>query len=156
IRLDAWSASGPEAGSPAAAAVPGQPVRPAGASVDLRRGKVLARVEHAGALSIKARDTQTTSEGPARFVVLADEKGRVSVATIAGRARFAAAGRTVSLPAGTASASQAGGPPDDPEHISEDVFLNVVWPTVDRKGDHAEIKGRATPSSVVTVRAPTG
>ncbi|HEY7373473.1 MAG TPA: Ig-like domain-containing protein [Polyangia bacterium] len=156
IRLDSWDAGGPEPGSSAAAPGSGQPARPAGATVDLRRGKVLARVDHAGTLSIKARDTQTTSEGPARFVVLADEHGRVSVATIAGTTRFAAAGKTVSLPAGTASASQSGGPPDDPEHISEEVFLNVAWPTLDRKGDHAEIKGRATPSSVVTVRAPSG
>jgi hypothetical protein len=117
---------------------------------------VLARVGSAGALSIHASDTQTTSEGPARFVVLADEKGRVAVATIAGTARFAAGGKTVSVPAGAASASQGGAPPDDPEHISEDVFLNVVWPTIDRHGEHAEIKGRATPSSVVTVRAPSG
>jgi hypothetical protein len=157
IRLDAWNAGGSATGSaaPPAPTAGGAP-RPGGASVDLRRGKVLARVDHAGALSIKARDTQTTSEGPARFVVLADEHGRVAVATIAGTTRFAAGGKTVSLPAGTASSSQAGGTPTDPEHISEEVFLNVVWPTVDRKGDHTEIKGRATPSSVVTVRAPTG
>ena len=158
IRLDAWTASGPEAGAPGAPAPgPGQPGRQGGASVDLRRGKVLARVGNAGALSIRARDTQTTSEGPARFVVLADEHGRVAVASIAGTARFAAGGKTISLPAGTASASQApGAPPEDPEHISEEVFLNVAWPAVDRKGEHAEIKGRATPSSVVTVRAPSG
>lgn len=159
IRLDAWSAGGPGSGSAApspAGAPAGQPPRQAGATVDLRRGKVLARVGSAGALAINARDTRTTSDGPARFVVLADEHGRVAVATIAGTARFAAGGKTVALPAGTASASQGGAPPDDPEHISEDVFLNVVWPTVDRKGEHAEIKGRATPSSVVTVRAPGG
>jgi hypothetical protein len=158
IRLDAWSASGPATASASAPApAPGGPSRQGGASVDLRRGKVLARVGNAGALSITARDTQTTSEGPARFVVLADEHGRVAVATIAGTTRFAAGGKAVTLPAGTASASQGGGPPEDPEHISEDVFLNVVWPTVDRKGgDHAAIKGRATPSSVVTVRAPGG
>jgi hypothetical protein len=143
IRLDAWSAGG-------------QPLPSSAASVDLRRGKVLARVGAAGALSINARDTRTTSDGPARFVVLADEHGRVAVATLAGTARFAAGGKSVVVPAGTASASQAGAPPDDPEHISEEVFLNVVWPTVDRRGDHAEIKGRATPSSVVTVRAPSG
>jgi len=160
IRLDAWSANGPEGGSAAAAAPSpgqfGQLGRQGGATVDLRRGKVLARVDHAGTLSIKARDTQTTSEGPARFVVLADEHGRVAVASMSGTTRFAAGGKTISLPAGTASASQSGGPPEDPEHISEEVFLNVVWPAVDRKGEHAEIKGRATPSSVVTVRAPTG
>jgi len=155
IRLDAWNAGGPETGA-AAAAPAGQPGHPSVAAVDLRRGKVLARVGNAGALSINARDTRTTSEGPARFVVLADEHGRVAVATISGTARFAAGGKTIALPAGTASASQGGGPPEDPEHISEDVFLNVVWPTVDRKGEHAEIKGRATPSSVVTVRAPGG
>jgi hypothetical protein len=163
IRLDAWTAGGPtvagDAGDHAQAADTAAgaalPARQGGASVDLRRGKVLARVGSAGALSIHARDTRTTSDGPARFVVLADEKGRVAVATIAGTARFAAGGKTVSLPAGTASASQGGAPPDDPEHISEDVFLNVAWPTVDRHGERAEIKGRATPSSVVTVRAPS-
>ncbi|HXU04507.1 MAG TPA: Ig-like domain-containing protein [Polyangia bacterium] len=164
IRLDAWTAGGPTAAADGAApnaaaanapgAAPGS--RQAGASVDLRRGKVLARVGNTGALSIHARDTQTTSEGPARFVVLADENGRVAVATISGKTRFAAGGKTISLPAGTASSSQNGGPPEDPEHISEDVFLNVAWPTVDRRGEHAEIKGRATPSSVVTVRAPSG
>jgi hypothetical protein len=146
-------------GSVQAAAQPtgsAQPGRQGGASVDLRRGKVLARVGNTGSLSIHARDTRTTSDGPARFVVLADENGRVAVATLAGKTTFAAGGKTVALPAGTASASQGGAPPDDPEHISEDVFLNVVWPTVERHGERAEIKGRATPSSVVTVRAPGG
>ena len=164
IRLDAWTAGGLSdagaGGGAATAAAPAggsaSPSPPGAASVDLRRGKVLARVGSAGALSIHARDTRTTSEGPARFVVLADENGRVAVATIAGTTRFAAGGKTVALPAGTASASKGGSPPEDPEHISEDVFLNVAWPTVDRHGEHAEIKGRATPSSVVTVRAPSG
>jgi len=157
IRLDAWGTGGPppEPGAPQQA-LPAQPGRSGGASVDLRRGKVLARVGNTGALSINARETRTTSEGPARFVVLADQNGRVAVATISGTTRFAAGGKSVSLPAGTASASQAGAPPQDPEHISEEVFLNVVWPTVDRHGEHAQIKGRATPSSVVTVRAPGG
>jgi hypothetical protein len=155
IRLDAWNAGGPvPAGGQAAGGAAPSPT--SGASVDLRRGKVLARVGSAGGLSINARDTRTTSEGPARFVVLADEHGRVAVATLSGTTRFAAGGKSVVVPAGTASASQAGAPPDDPEHISEEVFLNVVWPTVDRHGEHAEIKGRATPSSVVTVRAPSG
>jgi hypothetical protein len=174
IRLDAWSAGpstpgsaggappsgggGPASGggdaAPIAAAGTASP--PGGATVDLRRGKVLARVGNAGSLAINARDTRTTSDGPARFVVLADENGRVAVATIAGKTRFAAGGKSVALPAGTASASQGGAPPEDPEHISEEVFLNVVWPTVDRHGEHAQIKGRATPSSVVTVRAPGG
>ena len=165
IRLDAWSAAAPGAAggsasgrgsAPRPSPPPGPPSPPGGATVDLRRGKVLARVGNAGALAINARDTRTTSEGPARFVVLADENGRVAVATIAGKTRFAAGGKSVSLPAGTASASQGGAPPDDPEHISEEVFLNVVWPTVDRHGEHAQIKGRASPSSVVTVRAPGG
>jgi hypothetical protein len=162
IRLDAWTPGGPAAtgggqgSQPAQTAGTGQPAPPGGATVDLRRGKVLARVGTAGALAINARETRTTSEGPARFVVLADQNGRVAVATISGTTRFAAGGKSVVVPAGTASASQAGAPPEDPEHISEEVFLNVVWPTIDRHGTHAEIKGRATPSSVVTVRAPSG
>ncbi len=165
IRLDAWSAAAPAPGAaasggnaaaPPIAAAAGASSPPGGATVDLRRGKVLARVGNTGSLAINARDTRTTSDGPARFVVLADENGRVAVATIAGKTRFAAGGKSVSLPAGTASASQGGAPPEDPEHISEEVFLNVAWPTVDRHGEHVQIKGRATPSSVVTVRAPGG
>ena len=158
IQLSAWGEVDASAPSGAAAA-PGRPDKSAasaGANVDLRRGKVLARVSAGGALAINSKQTRTTTGGPARFVVLADEKGRVSVAAIEGTARFAAAGKSVELPAGTASASQSGAPPGDPEHIPEDVFLNVVWPTVDRHDERAEIKGRATPSSVVTVRAPSG
>ena len=56
-------------------AAPTPPAAPRARSVDLRRGKVLARVGAAGALAINARDTRTTSDGPARFVVLADENG---------------------------------------------------------------------------------
>src|SRR5262249_42354501 len=56
----------------------------AGASVDLRRGRVVAHVGRSGAnLAITAARTRTVNEGsvPARFVVTADEHGRVSVAT---------------------------------------------------------------------------
>jgi hypothetical protein len=158
IQLSAWGEVDAAAASGTAAA-PGHPDKPAagtGANVDLRRGKVLARVSAAGALAINSKQTRTTTAGPARFVVLTDEKGRVSVAAIEGNARFAAAGKSVELTPGTASSSQEGAPPEDPEHIPEDVFLNVVWPTVDRHTERAEIKGRATPSSVVTVRAPSG
>ena len=80
-----------------------------GASVDLRRGKVLARVGAAGALADQRARHPDHDDGPARFVVLADEHGRVSVAAIEGTTRFAAAGKSVTLRRGTASASQAGG-----------------------------------------------
>ena len=53
IRFDAWGAGGPAAGAQAAAADAPQAGR--GASVDLRRGKVLARVGAAGALAINSR-----------------------------------------------------------------------------------------------------
>jgi len=158
IQLSAWGEAD-AAAPPGAAGTHGQSDKPAataGANVDLRRGKVLARVSAAGALAINSKQTRTTTGGPARFVVLADDKGRVSVAAIEGSARFAAAGKSVDLAPGTVSASQAGAPPDDPETIPEDVFLNVVWPSVDRNTERAEIKGRATPSSIVTVRAPSG
>ena len=150
IRLDSWTAGGPAAGRrrrrprgcrrPAASGV--SPAAKAAPSVDLRRGKVLARVGNTGALSIHARDTRTTSEGPARFVVLADEQGRVAVATLAGKDD---ASRPAARPSrcrrGRRRASQGGAPPDDPEHISEEVFLNVVWPTVDRHGERAGDQG---------------
>jgi len=158
IQLSAWGEVD-AAAPPGAAGAHGQADKPAvtaGANVDLRRGKVLARVSAAGALAINSKQTRTTTGGPARFVVLADDKGRVSVAAIEGSARFTAAGKSVELAPGTVSASQAGAPPDDPETIPEDVFLNVVWPSVDRNTERAEIKGRATPSSIVTVRAPSG
>jgi hypothetical protein len=123
---------------------------PGGAAVDLRRGKLLARVSASDALAITARQTKTSNDGFARFVVLADEEGRVSVAALEGSARFSAGGKSVRLPEGTESRSQAGAPPTDPERIPEEVFLDVLWPT-DRPGEHADIEGRAAPSTTVTV-----
>jgi hypothetical protein len=126
---------------------------PSGPTVDLRHGKVLARVSGAGALAITSHETRTANEGPAHFVVLSDPDGRVSVATLAGTARFAAGGKAVALPAGTQSSSAAGAPPADPERIPEEVFLEVVWPAGEQRhaADHTEVRGRATASSVVTV-----
>jgi hypothetical protein len=124
---------------------------PGGASVDLRRGKVLARVGGKDALSVTARETRTTNEGPARFVVQADARGKVSVAALEGKAQFSAAGKSVALSAGTASSSQAGAAPEDPERIPEDVLLSVVWPAGEHHGDEAQVSGRAAPSSTVSV-----
>jgi len=126
---------------------------PSGPTVDLRRGKVLARVSGADALAITSHQTRTANEGPAHFVVLSDPQGRVSVATLSGTARFAAGGKTVALPAGTESSSEAGAAPADPERIPEEIFLEVVWPAGEQRHatDHTEIHGRAAPSSVVTV-----
>jgi hypothetical protein len=125
----------------------------AGSSVDLRHGKVVARVGAAtDTLAITARETTTSTEGPAHVVVQADEHGQVSVATLKGKARFSAAGKTVELPEGTETRSlRAGAPPEDPERIPEEVFLQVVWPEVDRKADTAQIEGQVRPASLVTI-----
>jgi hypothetical protein len=125
----------------------------AGSSVDLRRGKVVARVgaEHE-TLAITARETRTSTEGPAHVVVQADDKGQVSVAAIKGTARFAAAGKTVVLPEGTETrSSKAGAPPEDPERIPEAVLLQVVWPEGERHGETAAISGRVGHASLVTI-----
>lgn len=124
----------------------------AGASVDLRRGKVVARVgDPSGNLAITARDTRTSSEGPARFVVMAAENGAVSVATTSGRARFASGGKTVTLAEGTQTSAEPGRPPAEPEKIPEDVLLSVVWPEGERHGEQAAINGQVGPSSLVTI-----
>lgn len=124
----------------------------AGSTVDLRRGKVVARV---GApretLAITARETLTSTEGPAHVVVQNDERGQVSVAALKGSARFAAGGKTVVLPEGTETRSQAGAPPSDPEKIPEEVLLQVVWPEGERHGELATIEGRVASASLVTV-----
>jgi len=125
----------------------------AGSSVDLRRGKVVARVDAAReTLAITARETTTSTEGPAHVVVQADEHGQVSVATLKGTARFASAGKTVVLPEGTETRSaRAGAPPEDPEKIPEEVLLQVVWPEGDHHGDTAQIEGHVRPASLVTI-----
>jgi glucodextranase-like protein/FecR-like protein len=125
----------------------------AGSSVDLRRGKVVARVDAAReTLAITARETTTSTEGPAHVVVQADERGQVSVATLKGTARFASAGKTVVLPEGTETRSvRAGAPPEDPEKIPEEVLLQVVWPEGDHHGDTAQIEGHVRPASFVTI-----
>jgi hypothetical protein len=134
---------------------------PSGPTVDLRRGKVLARVSGTDALAITSHQTRTANDGPARFVVLSDPQGRVSVATLSGAARFAAGGKEVSVAAGAQSSSLAGAAPADPERIPEEIFLEVVWPASEQRHtvEHTEIRGRATPSSVVRVNgapAPVG
>jgi hypothetical protein len=126
---------------------------PSGPTVDLRRGKVLARVSGTEALAITSHETRTANEGPAHFVVLSDPQGRVSVATLSGAAKLTAGGKTVALPSGTQASSEAGAAPSDPERIPEEIFLEVVWPAAEQRhlADHAEVRGRAAPSSVVTV-----
>ena len=86
-------------------------------------------------------------------MVQADERGRVSVAALAGNARFTAAGKSVTVSEGTTTSASPGAPPQDPERIPAEVLLNVVWPTPDRHDAEAEIAGRAAPASTITVRS---
>jgi hypothetical protein len=124
----------------------------AGSTVDLRRGKVVARVGDAKeTLAITARETLTSTEGPAHVVVQNDDHGLVSVATLKGSARFAAAGKTVVVAEGTETRAQAGAPPSDPEKIPEDVLLQVVWPEGERHGETATVEGRVGSASLVTI-----
>jgi hypothetical protein len=132
-----------------------------GATVDLRHGKLVARVSGTDSVEITSRDTHTSNEGPAHFVVLSDERGRVSVAALSGKAKFTAAGKSLTLPAGTQSASEPGAAPSNPEQIPEEVLLEVVWPAAEQRhgATEAELQGRAAPSSAVTVngrRTPVG
>ena len=76
-----------------------------GATVDLRHGKVVAHVSGSDSVEITSRDTRTANEGPAHFVVLSDERGRVSVASLAGKSKFTAGGKSLTLPQGTQSTS---------------------------------------------------
>ena len=118
---------------------------PSGATVDLRHGKVFARVSGSDGLEINAHDTRTANDGPAHFVVMSDDNGRVSVAALTGRARFSAGGKSLSVPAGSESSSVAGGPPSDPERIPEEVLLDVVWPAEEQRHatDRASVEGHA-------------
>jgi signal transduction histidine kinase len=84
---------------------------PSGATVDLRRGKVVAHVSGAEGLEITSRDTRTANEGPAHFVVLSDERGRVSVAALSGKAKFTAGGKALTVPEGTETSAEAGAAP---------------------------------------------
>jgi len=126
----------------------------AGASLDLRRGRVVANVGRSGGnVAITAARTRTANEGdaPARFIVTTDDRGRVAVAATAGTALFEAAGRVVSVKAGTTTHAEPGQPPRDPEVISEDIFLSVIWPAGDRREETVAVTGRADPEALVHV-----
>jgi len=126
----------------------------AGASLDLRRGKVVANVSRSGGkVAITSAATRTANEGtaPARFIVTADEHGRVAVATTEGSALFESAGRSVTVKAGRSTRADPGQPPADPEKISEEVFLSVAWPIGERREDKVPVTGRVEPGSVVRV-----
>ncbi len=126
----------------------------AGASVDLRRGRVVAHVGPSGSnVAITAARTRTANQPgePARFVVTADGRGRVAVAATEGAARFEAAGRVVNVQAGSVTHAEPGQPPVNPEKISEEVFLSVAWPTGERRDEKVAVTGRAAPGAVVRV-----
>jgi len=148
-------ALGQEGTAPPAASGGGAPTAGGapGAHVNLRRGKLLARVAGSEELAVTAKDTLTSNAGPARFVVQADERGRVSVAALAGNARFSSAGRSVTVAEGNATSAASGAPPQDPERIPAEVLLNVAWPTPDRHDAETQIGGRAAPSTTITVRS---
>src|SRR5204862_213014 len=85
------------------------------ASVNLRQGKLVARVARPGDnLAITASDTRTSNDGPAHFIVMATEGGRVSVASTEGTARFTAAGKEVQIVKGKTSHAEPGGAADNP------------------------------------------
>jgi hypothetical protein len=124
----------------------------AGASLHLSRGKVLARV--AGPednLAITAQKTRTSNRGPAHFVVVASERGRVSVASTSGTAQFSAGGKEVSVTEGTESFAEPGQPAAEPDKIPEDVLLSVVWPAAEKHGEKVAVEGQVGPNSAVMV-----
>jgi hypothetical protein len=88
---------------------------------------------------------------------MSDDSGRVSVAALSGSARFSAGGKSLSVPAGSESSSQAGAPPTMPERIPEEVLLDVVWPADEQRHtvERAAVQGRARPSTTVTVNGTT-
>jgi hypothetical protein len=130
----------------------------AGAIIDLRRGKVEARVARAGDnITISASETRISNEGPARYIVMADESnGRVSVAAVEGAARFAAGGKEIVVPQGTESRSERGGVPADPEKIPEDVLLTVVWPETERHELRAKAGAGAGGGATINVGGAGG
>jgi hypothetical protein len=125
----------------------------AGASVDLRRGKLTASTQRGHSIAIKAAHTQTVNESdkPARIIVTADGQGRVAVAATQGSARFEAAGQTVVVPAGKETRAEPGAPPLNPETIAEDVLLTVTWPAGERHEERLAVQGTAKPGSLVRV-----
>jgi hypothetical protein len=118
----------------------------------LRGGKVSASVagsnEH---VEITASHTKTANIGAARFVVSMSPSGKVSVASSEGSARFSAKGKDVVVPSGSASTAMPDQAPTDPEPLPQELLLSVIWPDDDRLDGQARIKGRAQPSSRVSV-----
>jgi hypothetical protein len=128
----------------------------AGANLDLRRGKLVARVgESHESLSVSARNTKTTSVGAARFVVQTDDRGRVSVATTEGSVRFASSGKEISVDRGKTSHADPDQGPTDPEQIPESVLLSVVWPVGERHADRTTLTGRVSGGALVRVNGVT-
>jgi hypothetical protein len=116
------------------------------------RGKVFARVPRAGDhLTVTASDTRTSNDGPTHFIVKADESGRVSVAATEGSVRFLSGGKEVLVRQGTETRAERGGVPGNPERISEEILLSVVWPQGEWHVSRAPVSGTANPSSAMTI-----
>jgi hypothetical protein len=118
----------------------------------LRGGKVSASVrsdnEH---LEIVARHTRTANVGAAHFVVSVSPSGKVNVASSDGSVKFSAKGKEVVVASGNESTAMPEQAPSDPEPIPRQLLLSVIWPDDDRLDGQGRIKGRAQPSSRVSI-----
>jgi hypothetical protein len=118
----------------------------------LRGGKVSATVGSADEhVEITARHTKTANVGAARFVVSLSESGKVSVASSEGTARFSGKGKDVLVTGGKVSTALPEQAPGEPESLPQELLLSVVWPEDDRIENQARIKGKAQPSTRISI-----
>lgn len=120
-------------------------------------GNVVATVEGAReTVEITAAETRAVNEGPSRWVVALDQKGRVNVAVSKGAVRFAGRGRAVRVPSGSESTAPPQAPPSDPVRLPEELLLSVIWPEVPAGAPRAQLKGKvSSPSTRVRVNGAT-
>jgi len=117
----------------------------------LRGGRVSARVHANEHLEIVARHTRTANVGAAHFVVSVSPSGKVNVASSEGSVRFSAQDKEVVVASGSESTAMPDEAPSEPEPIPRQLLLSVIWPDDDRLDSQGAIKGRAQPSSRVSV-----
>jgi hypothetical protein len=117
----------------------------------LRGGNVSADVkQNDETIEIGASDSRTRNVGAARWVVSLGPRGRVDVATTAGRVGFEAQGSRVTVPAGHESSAPPGQPPSEPRAIPPELLLSVFWPEPS-PAPAPVVRGKARPSTRIEI-----
>lgn len=123
--------------------------------VRIEEGHIIAAVNPSGktVLRVEAKGSEAVAEAKGgSFSMISDGHGQIAVATSAGSVSLTSAGKAVEIQAGEIAQVKGAQAPSAPQAIPSSLFLKIQAPERRLQREKTtEIKGRATPGSMVRV-----